>query len=74
MKYPSDWVTTGFSRVDGKWVELGHSLSVTVDPPAIKPEIPIHEVADFLNAFALAQPRKSRQAFRSFPPYHFFDK
>ncbi len=45
-----DWITTGFSRIEGRWVELGHSIGVRCEPPASPPELPVHEVADQLNA------------------------
>ncbi len=45
-----DWITTGFGRIDGRWVELGHSIGVRCEPPASQPELPVHEVADRLNA------------------------
>ncbi len=45
-----DWITTGFGRLEGRWVELGHSIGVQCEPPASQPELPVHEVADRLNA------------------------
>ncbi len=47
-KFADGWVTSGFSRVDGKWVEMGAVAGVT-SSAAMPTELPIHEVADYLN-------------------------
>lgn len=47
-KYPSNWVTTGWSRVNGKWEEMGGVTGVR-EISAPKPTIEVHEVADIFN-------------------------
>jgi hypothetical protein len=47
--YASDWVTQGWGRVNGTWVELGQSATVTAAADAVHPELGIHDVAAKLN-------------------------
>lgn len=49
MTYSSDWIPDGWTRVNGKWMEMGHDRQVTSTPPPLPPELRIHEVASRLN-------------------------
>ena len=47
--FAEDWVTTGWSKICGRWIEMGHSASVSTEPPASPPQLRIHDVAAMLN-------------------------
>ncbi len=44
-----DWVTSGFQKMeDGSWIELGSVPGVALPRPARTPDLPVHDVADYL--------------------------
>jgi len=49
MPYPEDWVTRGYSRHNGKWLEMGGEACIKVTPPPLPPQLGLHDVADKLN-------------------------
>lgn len=46
-----NWITDGWSRHPNsrRWVELGGTTGITIDPPPLPPELGIHDVAAKLN-------------------------
>jgi hypothetical protein len=48
-RFADDWVTSGWSKIGGRWIELGQSASVSTDTPEIPPQLRIHDVAAILN-------------------------
>ena len=48
--FPDNWITDGWGLGPDGWVELGHAEGVTVVPPALPPQVTIHDVTTKLNA------------------------
>lgn len=55
-EFAEGWITEGWSRVEGKWVEVGAVAGVTMSP-AFPPELTVHQVADKLNEYQLMRDR-----------------
>jgi hypothetical protein len=52
IHFANDWVTAGWTRDNGRWVEAGTSRSAKVPPASSTPvQLTIHEVADRLNLY-----------------------
>jgi hypothetical protein len=64
-EFADDWITKGWSKINGQWIELGHSASVTASGEGTPAQVGLHDVAGRLNKLetALAVLRSSRKAF-----------
>lgn len=48
MRFPDDWVTRGFVRVDGRWIELGQSAQIEWRTNAVMVDLTVDEAARLL--------------------------